>query len=883
MRGRTGVELILILLTQGPRKAADGAQQQSVKHESAREDLHPDNIARLWMRALDVTRTTHTQSGRNGPRMATIHRARARRRAMVDRNIILHHGGFWRGNTYINGIEEYVHVPSGGMTYPFLFDEAIGIVGDDPNLYKYAISTLMLSADEDNMTLDDDEERVNDETSVRNNDDNFSTNERCRTYDQGNDETYYDDDGEEVHADEEADDLDGYCGMHRMPGPPSVSRCETNDVQNDAFEISCGHGRQWIIPRALYQAVLPLNDLGIDLSVNTRDTLCLGATFSSKDSMITSLGLYHLLNQVEYRIERSLKTRFSVLCRHKERCTFSMRASAQGEQWRVFQWDVPHSCQEDFCDNGQRTIASKIIGAYFAPDLLDEGKVLKPKEMRMKLQREFGVRVDYTRALVGRNHAIRMIYGDSDKSFQLLPPYLYMLEQSNPGSVVELQTDAVGQFEYVYMALAASINGFASYGRSVIVVDGTHLKGKYKGIMFVAATKDGNEQIYPLVVGIGDKENDVAWIWFLRQLRRTYGCRDDMMFVSDQHKSIKNAVAAVYPEITHGICVYHLQNNIKKWGPNVVAMFQKAANCYRTQEFEKHMRNISIAFENGAYKRLLDADPIRWAPCKSPVRRYEFMTSNCAECLNGRLRWARRLPVCTLLECVRTLIGCWFYKRRKNALGRSHPLTQYAVGEVTKSIEQGKTMTVQPISAMKFKVTSGMKHYTVDLSVRKCSCLEFDLNLIPCPYAAAAISKANQHPYAYVNSYYSTENLGKMYSAEVFPVAHPDEWNIPLEMASRVVLAPPNPRQAGRPRMSRIRSASQLSSGGRWVRARCARCGQSGHNRATCTEFIPISEGSQVGSNEFAASNTIRARRPHRCGIYRGSGHTQTTCPNRGS
>ncbi|KAH6771078.1 hypothetical protein C2S52_015881 [Perilla frutescens var. hirtella] len=614
---------------------------------------------------------------------------------MADRNIVLHHGGFWRGNTYINRIEEYVHVSSGGMTYPRLFDEAIGIVGDDPNLYKYAISTLMLSADdkmirfrikndsdldhansvlpflrlyvetfdkaaptqaqyrftlpahnsfvgllhsqnvcpqshahdnainrrteaeivhrveiffyaddtvgveEDNVTLDHDEERVNDETSVRSNDDNFSADERCRMYDQGNDETYYDDDGEEVHADEEADDLDGCCRIHRTPDPPSVSRCESNDVQDDAFE---------------------------------------------------------------------------------------------------------------------RTIASKIIGAYFAPDLLDEGKVLKTKEMQMKLQREFGVRMDYTRALAGRNHAIRMIYGDSDKSFQLLPSYLYMLEQSNPGSVVELQTDVVGQFE-----------------------------------------------------------------------------------------------------------------------------------------------NISIASENGAYKRLLDADPIRWARCKSPVRRYEFMTSNYAECLNGRLRWVRRLPVCTLLECVRTLIGCWFYERHKNALGRSHPLTQYVIGEVAKSIEQGKTMTIQPISAMKFEVTSGMKHYTVDLSVRKCSCLEFDLNLIPCPHAAAAISKANQHPYAYVNNYYSTENLGKM-----------------------VVSAPPNPRQANRPRMSRIRSASQSSSGGRRVRARCARYGQSGHNRATCTEFIPISEGSQVGSNEFAASNTIRARRPHRCGICRGSGHTRTTCPNRG-
>lgn len=64
------------------------------------------------------------------------------------------------------------------------------------------------------------------------------------------------------------------------------------------------------------------------------------------------------------------------------------------------------------------------------------------------------------------------------------------------------------------MAPSASISGFLSSGRPVIVVDGTHLKGKYRGVMFVDAMKDENEQIFPLAVGIGDNENDNSWIWF---------------------------------------------------------------------------------------------------------------------------------------------------------------------------------------------------------------------------------------------------------------------------------------------------------------------------------------------------------------------------------
>ncbi|KAH6773677.1 hypothetical protein C2S52_003414 [Perilla frutescens var. hirtella] len=172
----------------------------------------------------------------------------------------------------------------------------------------------------------------------------------------------------------------------------------------------------------------------------------------------------------------------------------------------------------------------------------------------------------------------------------------------------------------------------------------------------------------------------------------------------------------------------------------------------------------------------MDIDPIRWARCKCPVCRYEFLTSNCAECLNGRLRWARRLPICTLLECVRTLIGHWFAQHHKEASTRNHELTAYAANKVLNNIEQGRTMSVYSISVSKFQVTSGMKHYIVDIVGKKCSCKEFDLDQIPCSHAAAtALSKVNHSLCAYVSSYYTTKNLQNMYSNEVMPVVHPEE------------------------------------------------------------------------------------------------------------
>ncbi|KAH6762112.1 hypothetical protein C2S52_019545 [Perilla frutescens var. hirtella] len=248
------------------------------------------------------------------------------------------------------------------------------------------------------------------------------------------------------------------------------------------------------------------------------------------------------------------------------------------------------------------------------------------------------------------------------------------------------------------------------------------------------------------------------------------------------------------------------------------------------------------------------------------------MTSNYAECLNGRLRWARRLPVCTLLECVHTLVGQWFYDRRRAALARTHVLTETAATRVLRSVEQGQTMNVQSISATKFKVTHGMKHYTVDLVGRKCFCQVFNLDLIPCPHVAAAI-----------RCFYTTENLRGMYSGEVMAITHPDDWDVLFEVSSRVVLIPHNSRQAGRPRTNRMSTGSRSTSRGRRCSIVCSRCQQTGHNRATCTQNIPISQGSQTGSCNANEASSSHARRTNRCSICRVPGHTRPTCPNRPS
>ena len=100
------------------------------------------------------------------------------------------------------------------------------------------------------------------------------------------------------------------------------------------------------------------------------------------------------------------------------------------------------------------------------------------------------------------------------------------------------------------MSISASLAGFHTSIRPVVAVDGTFLKAKYFGTLFIAACKDGNNQIYLLAFGISDLENDASWEWFfLQKLHDAIGHIDDLFVISDRYGSIEKAVLITLDKI----------------------------------------------------------------------------------------------------------------------------------------------------------------------------------------------------------------------------------------------------------------------------------------------------------------------------------------------
>ncbi|XP_010421342.1 PREDICTED: uncharacterized protein LOC104706808 [Camelina sativa] len=224
---------------------------------------------------------------------------------------------------------------------------------------------------------------------------------------------------------------------------------------------------------------------------------------------------------------------------------------------------------------------------------------------------------------------VNEVRGIPEKSYAKIPKYLHMLQEANPGTFTNYEIDFDGRFKYLFIYFRQSRRGFYKAMQKVIVVDGTFLKNKYKEVLLVATTVDGNSNLYPIAFGIADSENDCSWERFFMQLKMVIADEEGLSFVSDRHRSIAKSIGNIYPLAKHGICIHHLISNVITYnkGRGVAGMVAKASKAYRVYEFEKEfapINNISPAI--GSY--LEEVDVRKWACCHFPGYRYEINTNN---------------------------------------------------------------------------------------------------------------------------------------------------------------------------------------------------------------------------------------------------------------
>ncbi|XP_013705009.1 uncharacterized protein LOC106408865 [Brassica napus] len=200
-----------------------------------------------------------------------------------------------------------------------------------------------------------------------------------------------------------------------------------------------------------------------------------------------------------------------------------------------------HTCSVNVRGGYQTQATASVIGELMKTKYCGIGAGPKPREIRKMMRGDHDVSISYWKAWKSHDLAIDNCQGKCTDSYMQLPAYLHNLVLANPGTIADLHTersqDGENLFKYMFLALGASIKGYEAL-RKVIVVDGTHLKGKYAGCLLTASAQDGNYQIFPLAFAIVDSENDVSWEWFFQHLASFVPDDPQLVIVSDRHPSI---------------------------------------------------------------------------------------------------------------------------------------------------------------------------------------------------------------------------------------------------------------------------------------------------------------------------------------------------------
>ncbi|XP_038882416.1 protein FAR1-RELATED SEQUENCE 8-like [Benincasa hispida] len=249
-----------------------------------------------------------------------------------------------------------------------------------------------------------------------------------------------------------------------------------------------------------------------------------------------------------------------------------------------------HTYRNEILTNDHRQASSWVLGHLISSKFEDISRSYKPKDIVKDIKQEYGVSLSYDKVWRVREEALVLVWGSPKESYKKLSKFGEALQIENSGSAFKYDLQEDKYFKHVFMALNASIRGFLNCIRPILIVGGTHLRGKYSGKLLLATGVDGNNQIYPVTFGISSGETNESWVWFLQQLICAIGQVHDVVIVSDRHPSIKKVIITVFPEAFHGICIHHLKANllVNFKNKDILDIFDKAAKASREFVFKYH-------------------------------------------------------------------------------------------------------------------------------------------------------------------------------------------------------------------------------------------------------------------------------------------------------
>ncbi|KAL4385554.1 hypothetical protein GQ457_15G024530 [Hibiscus cannabinus] len=261
-----------------------------------------------------------------------------------------------------------------------------------------------------------------------------------------------------------------------------------------------------------------------------------GMIFSSREVLKEAIKNFSLQNKYIIKLKFNDNRRVKAVCKHG--CPWVLWASRLNRHdpldhtWQIKTLNNEHMCSREFKNINltSKTIAKKYLHLFVAD------RNLKPAALREAVMHDYVFPVPQSKCYRAREMTLEIIEGKHKSQYSRLYDYLVELRLSNPGTTTVCKLDDK-VFERVYICLQACKEGFKAC-RTIICLDGCHLKGYDQGHILAAVGIDANDCIYPIAYVVVDSENNSSWSWFLELLTEDLGLTNlyHVSFMTDKQK-----------------------------------------------------------------------------------------------------------------------------------------------------------------------------------------------------------------------------------------------------------------------------------------------------------------------------------------------------------
>ncbi|XP_010319912.1 uncharacterized protein [Solanum lycopersicum] len=243
-----------------------------------------------------------------------------------------------------------------------------------------------------------------------------------------------------------------------------------------------------------------------------------GMSFKNLDEAKRVVSYYSFARKVALRVDKSDSVRVRYKCIVGCPFVFLIFEVKKGQGFEIKTLQTKHTCPKAFKN---RRATQQALAHYFKNRVQNDPNC-KVTEMRKIVDDNFKLNISYSKMKRVKRLVLEKLDGSYVDDFNKLEGYAQELRDSNPGTdvIINISKKALlehGQRKFlrIYICIQALKSGWRAGLRPFIGLDGTFLRGKFKGILLVALGQDSMKHFYPLAWAVVDRETIRTWKWFI--------------------------------------------------------------------------------------------------------------------------------------------------------------------------------------------------------------------------------------------------------------------------------------------------------------------------------------------------------------------------------